>query len=167
MRGEFRHNDLAVEVENRLASAPGNDDDMAMDCQPASHFFSCPIHAAAAAALAVATLLNAIRPLSAAETQSPRIVLNWDADWKFSKGDFAAAMAPGFDDSRWRRLSVPHDWSNEEPFRPDYASGTGYAAGGVGWYRKHFPLDSGWTNWSVAVEFDGIYAYSEVWVNGQ
>jgi beta-galactosidase len=96
-----------------------------------------------------------------------RIVVDLDEDWRFSKGDFAAAMVPAFDDTNWRRVNVPHDWSSEGAFSADYASGTGYAPGGIGWYRKHFTLDSSATNKLVAVEFDGVYDYAEVWLNGQ
>ena len=98
---------------------------------------------------------------------SPRVVLDWDAGWRFSKGEFAAAMTPAFDDAGWRTVRVPHDWSTEEPFRAEFSSGNGYAAGGVGWYRKHFQLDPAWQGRAVAVEFDGVYDYAEVWLNGQ
>lgn len=102
------------------------------------------------------------------ETQaSPRQILDWDANWLFSKGTFTAAMSPDFDDSGWRKVIVPHDWSTEEPLSPDYSSGNGFAAGGIGWYRKHFRLEAAWQGKSVTVEFDGIYDNSEVWINGQ
>jgi hypothetical protein len=42
-----------------------------------------------------------------------RVVENFDAGWLFSKGDFAAAMMPRFEDSAWRQVSVPHDWRSE------------------------------------------------------
>lgn len=95
-----------------------------------------------------------------------RTILDFDEDWRFSKGDFATAMTPAFEDAGWRLLNLPHDWSSEGPFSAEYASSTGYAPGGVGWYRKHFRLDAADTNQLVAVEFDGIYDYSEVWLNG-
>ena len=95
-----------------------------------------------------------------------RKVLDFDGDWRFSKGDFATAMALAFDDAAWRTVNLPHDWSSEGPFSPEYASGNGYAPGGVGWYRRHFRLDAADANKLVAVEFDGIYDYSEVWLNG-
>jgi beta-galactosidase len=93
-------------------------------------------------------------------------VLDFDGDWRFSKGDFATAMVPAFDDAAWRAVRLPHDWSSEGPFGGEYASGNGYAPGGVGWYRKHFKLQATDTNKLVAVEFDGIYDYSQVWING-
>jgi beta-galactosidase len=95
-----------------------------------------------------------------------RTVVDLDDDWRFSKGDFANAMTPAFDDAGWRRVNLPHDWSSEGPFGAEYASGTGYAPGGVGWYRRHFRLDAGQTNKLVAIEFDGVYDYGEVWING-
>ena len=72
-----------------------------------------------------------------------------------------------FDDSAWRTVDLPHDWSIEGPFGPDYASGTGYAPGGVGWYRKHFFLDAAARGKVVTIEFDGVYNNAEVWINGQ
>lgn len=97
---------------------------------------------------------------------NPRVVLTLDEDWRFSKGDFATAMVPAFDDSAWQPVNLPHDWSSDGPFSADWASGTGYAPGGIGWYRKHFKVDPAETNKLVAIEFDGVYDYAEVWLNG-
>jgi beta-galactosidase len=110
---------------------------------------------------------NAVAATANAPESSPRLVAAWDADWRFSKGEFAAAMAPGFADAGWRVVRTPHDWSTEEPFSSEYGSGNGYAAGGIGWYRKHFRPDPAWQDRTVAIEFDGVYANSEVWLNGQ
>lgn len=96
-----------------------------------------------------------------------RTVIDFDRDWKFTKDDSPRAMMPGFDDSTWRTVTLPHDWSIEGPLGPEYASGTGYAPGGIGWYRKTFRLDETAKTKLVAVEFDGIYNHSEVWINGQ
>ncbi len=93
--------------------------------------------------------------------------LDFDFEWRFSKGDFATAMIPAFDDSSWRTLNVPHDWSVEGPFSAEYASGTGYAPGGIAWYRRHFKLKPTDKGKLVAIEFDGVYHNSEVWINGQ
>jgi len=98
--------------------------------------------------------------------QRTRVYLDLDADWRFAKGDAANAMMPGFDDSAWRQLDVPHDWSIEGPFGPEYGSGNGYAPGGIAWYRKHFTLDPAQKGKCVAVEFDGVYDHSQVYING-
>jgi len=95
-----------------------------------------------------------------------RVVQNFDSDWRFSRGDFASAATPAFDDARWTRVDLPHDWSANGPFGAEFGSGNGYAPGGVGWYRKHFTLPAALEGKIGAVEFDGIYDYSEVWING-
>ena len=92
----------------------------------------------------------------------PRKVISFDSDWRFHRGDEPAAMQASFDDSNWRVVNVPHDWSSEGPFGAEYGSGNGYAPGGIGWYRKHFRLDAVQKDQIVAVEFDGVYDRSEV-----
>ena len=59
-------------------------------------------------------------------------------DWLFMLADDAVASQSSYDDSRWRHLSLPHDWSVEGVMSPQLASCTGYLPGGIGWYRKHF-----------------------------
>ncbi|MBS1857406.1 MAG: DUF4982 domain-containing protein [Acidobacteria bacterium] len=92
--------------------------------------------------------------------------LNFDRDWRFHKGDAKGAEIPGFADRDWRRVDLPHDWSIEGPYSADNASGTGYLPGGIGWYRKQFPLAAGLRGSRVFVEFDGVYRDSDVWING-
>jgi len=97
---------------------------------------------------------------------TPRTVMDFDRDWLFSQGDFANATMFAFDDCGWRTLNVPHDWSIEGPLGPGYASGNGYAPGGIGWYRKHFRVEESAKGKIVRIEFDGVYNHSEVWING-
>ena len=92
--------------------------------------------------------------------------LDFNGDWRFIKEDVAGAQRNDFDDSDWRTLDLPHDWSIEGPFRADLASGTGYLPGGIGWYRKRFRLPDARDGRQVRVEFDGVYNHSEVWCNG-
>ena len=68
-------------------------------------------------------------------------------DWRFLLVDSAWNVSespdmknPDFDDSRWRRVTLPHDWSVEQPMSPDKGSCQGYLPGGVAWYRKTLPL---------------------------
>ena len=121
---------------------------------------------AAVFAAATLTILISTAPVPAAAAGA-RVTQDFDANWLFSKGDFASAMMRAFDDSTWRQVNVPHDWSIEGPFGADYGSGNGYAPGGIGWYRKYFRVDANQTNRVVTIEFDGVYDYSEVWINGQ
>ena len=59
-------------------------------------------------AVAFASVLGAFAP-SAPEREMP-----FDADWRFFRGDAAEASEPRFDDSSWRRVDLPHDWSIED-----------------------------------------------------
>ena len=44
---------------------------------------------------------------------------------------------------------------------------TGYAVGGIGWYRRHFATPTAMAPGSVAtLTFDGVYMNSDVWLNG-
>ena len=89
-----------------------------------------------------------------------------DAGWRFSRTDSGSAAMPAFDDSGWRLVDLPHDWSAEGPFSAEFASGNGYAPGGIAWYRRHFTLGPELAGKVAAIEFDGVYDHAEVWVNG-
>jgi beta-galactosidase len=93
---------------------------------------------------------------------------NFDHSWRFHLGDVAGAQETTFDDSKWRMLDVPHDWSIEGEFSEQNPAGAagGALPGGIGWYRKSFvmPRSSGKL---VFIEFDGVYRNSEVWINGR
>jgi len=101
--------------------------------------------------------------LAQRETQS------FDRGWRFHLGDVPRAQEPGFADTAWRRLDLPHDWSIEGPFSEQNPAGVagGALPGGIAWYRKAFTLPAGDTGKVVFIEFDGVYRDSEVWINGQ
>jgi len=65
-------------------------------------------------------------------------------------------------------LDVPHDWSIELPYDPQMPGGAsvGYLPGGVGWYRKAFTLPKSDKGKEIAIDFDGVYMHSQVWING-
>jgi beta-galactosidase len=117
----------------------------------------------------LATLATAMPAAAAGAEAGPRLRENFDAGWLFAKADPAGAEAPGFDDSGWRRLDLPHDWSVEGPFDPAAPGGApgGYLPCGTGWYRKSFRLPPGSDARRVFIEFDGIYMNGEVWINGR
>ena len=93
---------------------------------------------------------------------------NFDRSWRFHLGDVPQAQQPGFVDSTWRKLDLPHDWSIEGPFSEQHPAGVagGALPGGIGWYHKTFSLPAGDTGKVVFIEFDGVYRNSEVWING-
>ena len=110
--------------------------------------------------------LLCLMPLALSAHAAVRTVEDFNFGWRFRLGDNPAWSAPGMMDGDWRELHLPHDWSIEGEFSPDHPAGPNCGAlpGGVGWYRKHFPTPRAER---VAVEFDGVYMNSTVWVNGQ
>jgi beta-galactosidase len=88
--------------------------------------------------------------------------------WRFTLADEPDAWSKGFDDSTWRAVTVPHDWSVEQAFAQIHSSGTGYLPGGIGWYRAHVSLrDVGdVAGKHVRLTFRGVYKNAQVWVNG-
>lgn len=103
-----------------------------------------------------------------AAPEQPRQVLDFNNDWMFHLGDLEFDESPVFDDSDWRLLNVPHDWSIEGEFSPEHPAGTGGGAlpGGVGWYQKTFTADEADRDKNFFIEFDGVYENSDVWING-
>jgi beta-galactosidase len=93
----------------------------------------------------------------------------FDEDWRFFKGDPAAAQGMDFDDRAWRGLDLPHDWSIEEAPDPKMPEGrqSGFFPGGVAWYRKRFTVPADTRGCRVIIEFDGIYHRSDVYINGK
>lgn len=96
--------------------------------------------------------------------QDSRAIL-FNSGWLFLKSEAKGAEKISFDDSDWRHVELPHDWSIEGPFSDQWASGTGYLPGGIGWYRKKFTLSPELKKKQVYLYFDGVYKNSEVWIN--
>lgn len=92
---------------------------------------------------------------------------NFNDNWKFFLGDASGAEQPAFDDSEWRRVNLPHDYSIEQPFSDSMEAESGYLPGGTGWYRKNFTLDESAEGKEVRIDFGGVYMDATVWVNGQ
>ncbi|HEX9974022.1 MAG TPA: glycoside hydrolase family 2 TIM barrel-domain containing protein, partial [bacterium] len=89
-------------------------------------------------------------------------------DWKFHLGNITNGHKLEPNDSQWRELDLPHDWSIEGEFSKDNPAtpGGGALPGGIGWYRKTFTIAESDKNKLVFVDFDGVYRNSEVWLNG-
>lgn len=95
--------------------------------------------------------------------------------WKFYRGGLQMAANPGFDDSDWKVIDLPHDWSIEDlpgkssPFDPDAAGQTSsaFTVGETAWYRKEFNIDGTVIGKKVSIQFDGVYMNAEVWLNGK
>lgn len=100
--------------------------------------------------------------------QNPDRQQNFDTNWKFFLGDNSTASIPDFDDTSWRLLDLPHDWSIEGDFAPSNPAGNdgAYLPTGIGWYRKQFTVPASWSDKKVSIYFEGVYMNSEVFING-
>ncbi len=98
-----------------------------------------------------------------------RMKVNIDYNWRFIQKDVAGAEAKGFNDSSWRLLNLPHDWSIEGEY--DQANSTGGSCGflpaGIGWYRKTLEIPAEYRDGKqVSLYFDGVFCNSTVYVDG-
>ncbi len=97
-----------------------------------------------------------------------RDIEDFCSGWKFLLGDIPDGADPGLNDSQWRVLDLPHDWSIEGEFSKDNPAtpGGGALPGGIGWYRKALIVSDSSNGKAVFIEFDGVYRNSQVWING-
>jgi beta-galactosidase len=98
-----------------------------------------------------------------------RAVVPLDYHWQFLQGDCDHGERPNFDDSKWTTVNVPHDWSIAGPFDSKApAGGAGaFLPTGIGWYRKILPIPPAASGPCARIQFDGVMANSDVWINGQ
>lgn len=128
---------------------------------------------------AVMALLPAV-----AAGDASRIVETLNFDWRFHAGDAAGAERPGYDDSGWQVVTVPHDFQISQPWvapekgekadNSDVASNVksrlssrGFKEMGIGWYRKTITPDASWKGRRVVLDFEGIMLVGDVYLNGQ
>ena len=86
-----------------------------------------------------------------------------------SKGAEASTpeMQPGFDDSDWKVVDIPHDASIEVPASAAADGPGGFVPTTQTFYRKHFNLPSAWqTGTALTLEVDGAMTTSSWFVNG-
>ena len=112
--------------------------------------------------------------------------LSLDADWRFYLGDIPmpeikghgksytnakagvawGAAAHDYNDSRWHRVNLPHDWVVEGPFDKESNISQGYRPRGIAWYRRNFRLEEADRGKHLELQFEGIATHATVWVNG-
>lgn len=91
---------------------------------------------------------------------------SFNDNWKFYLGDASGAEEPGFNDSTWEQVNLPHDYSIEQDYSTSMEAESGYLPGGTGWYRKNFTMDESAAGKQIRIDFGGVYMNSTVWVNG-
>jgi beta-galactosidase len=100
--------------------------------------------------------------------QQTRQKLDFDKSWRFNLGAVENGENTKLNDSKWRTLNLPHDWSIEGKFSKDNPATPegGALPGGIGWYRKTFTVPAASKGKLVYIDFDGVYQKSDVWING-
>lgn len=91
----------------------------------------------------------------------------FNSGWKFFLGDSSSAQEVDFNDSDWRSVDLPHDYSIEQEFTTRGEAESGFLPGGTGWYRKSFTLPESCQGRNITVDFGGVYMNATVYVNGQ
>ena len=89
---------------------------------------------------------------------------NFNSEWRLQIGDFPDAATTAFDDSRWRRVTLPYAFNGDEAFRKDIVDLTDT----ICWYRKHFELKHEETaDRKYFIEFEGVRQGADFYLNGQ
>lgn len=116
----------------------------------------------------ILTLLLILFTIASTNARERKTLL--DFGWKFLKGEGSEQCSgTEFDDSKWRTLDLPHDWSIEGAPKVDEPSGNdgGYRPTGKGWYRKTIALSHKDLDKRLSLYFEGVYMNAEVFINGK
>jgi beta-galactosidase len=98
--------------------------------------------------------------------EAERTTVELDSGWRFKVAQrLTGVESPTFDDSNWPRVDVPHTWNR--------IGGAGIARSpdtnttqGTGWYRLRFKAPSLPPDSRCFLQFDGVGAIADVWLNG-
>ena len=80
-----------------------------------------------------------------------------------------AFLRPGFDDSGWEEVTLPHDWAIAGPFIEEgpYGGMGRLPSWGVGWYRRALDIPAAMAGRRVFLDIGGAMSYATVWLNGR
>ena len=105
----------------------------------------------------------------------PRVLVSLDHGWRFQQSaSVTGAEGRTFDDSAWSTVEVPHTWNrigNEGIERSPLSNDVQ----GIGWYRLRFATPPGAAPAAAPgqkeasrffLQFDGVGAIADVWLNG-
>ncbi|WP_446743021.1 glycoside hydrolase family 2 protein [Silvibacterium acidisoli] len=116
--------------------------------------------------VAFATSIGAARYASAIAPQDAqargRQVIPFDHNWLWAKSSDTAATEPGFDDSAFAPVILPHSnvfvpWHNIDQLSYQFVST----------YRKHFTLPEELQHHRIFIDFEGVMVSAKVWLNGE
>jgi beta-galactosidase len=97
----------------------------------------------------------------------PRVVVSLDHGWRFQQSaSITGAEERAFDDSAWSAVEVPHTWNrigNDGTERSPLSNDVQ----GIGWYRLRFAAPAQKEASRFFLQFDGVGAIADVWLNGR
>jgi len=111
----------------------------------------------------VLVLLLVANSFTFAGNKQDRKKYNFNSSWKIGLGDIAEAKEPSFDDNKWKLVTLPYAWNQEEAFKNSIHN----LSTGVAWYRKQFKLPASDQGKKVFIEFEGVRQGAEFYINGQ
>ena len=88
---------------------------------------------------------------------------NFNSEWRLQNGDYHEAKLSQFDDSRWKAVTLPHAFNEDEAFKVSIEQLTDT----VVWYRKHFRLPANNHQKKVFIEFEGVRQGADFYINGK
>lgn len=109
----------------------------------------------------------ALTAIAASAQTVPPSRTRLDNGWRTIADNRPGYTDRDFNDSKWKTVSLPHDWSIQ--FNPDSAANTGndggYLPGVEAVYRYTLPVDSVYPG-TYMLYLEGAYMNPTVWVNG-
>lgn len=91
----------------------------------------------------------------------------FDDNWKIHLGDVDQGQDTNLDDSAWKVIDLPNDYSISQKVSESNEAESGFYPGGIQWYRKSFVLPQKYQDKQIVLEFDGAYMNTEVYLNGK
>ena len=98
----------------------------------------------------------------------PREDLSLDNGWRTvasatDSNAYRGFTEPGFSDTRWKSIDVPHNWDAYGGYRRlRHGNLHGYA-----WYRRWLTIDNPQKGRRYFLWFEGVSSYATVWVDGR
>ena len=95
-------------------------------------------------------------------TNAQRVKYNFNPDWKVFVGDDSTASQLKYDDSKWKTVTLPYAWNEDDAFKKDIVD----LSTGIAWYRKLFKIPATAKDGKVFIEFEGVRQAASIYVNG-
>ncbi|HEX7904119.1 MAG TPA: DUF4982 domain-containing protein [Chitinophagaceae bacterium] len=108
------------------------------------------------------SLLLLIIFVAIAPINAQRVKYNFNPGWKVWVGDDSMAIQKKYDDSKWKSVTLPYAWNEDDAFKKDIAD----LSTGIAWYRKRFKLPGIAKGKKVFIEFEGVRQAASIYING-